>query len=172
MEDINKQQQHFFSLSELGYGFPIKWCLRNECGNSLLTTHHYTLAQNFWLVEYLLHPIKSSTQIWVVKCQQYALVPQKSFCWKLVDVVQNVGCFLSLFWMLYLTSLVNQSLCLAKNVFYKNKIQIQIAVANMLFILSTWRPKGKLGSVAEGSAVLIRPCQGAGGRVPCPLSEF
>ena len=103
-------------------------------------------------------------------CQQYALVPQKSFCWKLVDVVQNVGCFLSLFWMLYLTSLVNQSLCLAKNVFYKNRIQIQIAVANMLFILSTWRPKGKLGSVAEGSAVLIRPCQGGGGggsHVPC-----
>ena len=65
--------------------------------------------------------------------------------------------------MLYLTSLVNQSLCLAKNVFYKNKIQIQIAVANMLFILSTWRPKGKLGSVAEGSAVLILPCRGGGG---------
>ena len=161
----HKQATRTF-FSELGYGFPIKWCLRNECGNLLLTTHHYTLGQNFWLVEYLLHPIKSSTQILVVKCHQwgiYALVPQKSFCRKLVDVVQNVDCFLSLFWMLYLTSLLNQSLCLAKNVFYNNRIQIQIAVANMLFILPTCWPKGKLGSVAEGSAVLI---WGPAGRGP------
>ena len=57
---------------------------------------------------------------------------------------------------------------------FKNRIQIQIAVTNMLFILSTWRLKGKLGSVAEGSAVLIwGPARGlGGGGVPCHPSEF
>ena len=68
------------------------------------------------------------------------------------------GCHIWLaFWI---RAYVKQKMC------FKNKIQIQIAVTNMLFILSTWRPKGKLGSVAEGSAILLWGPAGGGG-VPC-----
>ena len=56
---------------------------------------------------------------------------------------------------------------------FKNRIQIQIAVTNMLFILSTWRPKGKLGSVAEGSAILIwGPAGGGGSHVAVLLAAY
>ena len=45
----------------------------------------------------LLHPIRSTTQIWVVMCHQYAislLVSQTSFHRKTVGVSRNVVCFL------------------------------------------------------------------------------
>ena len=47
-------------------GFPTKWRLRNKCRNSMLTA---------W-------PIRSTTQMWVVTCNQYgisAIVSQTSF---------------------------------------------------------------------------------------------
>ena len=78
--------------------------------------------------------------------------------WYKMLVVFSVysGCHIWLaFWI---RAYVKQKMC------FKNRIQIQIAVTNMLFILSTWRPKGKLGSVAEGSAILIwGPAEGGGG---------
>ena len=45
----------------------------------------------------LLHPIRSTTQIWVVMCHQYAisvLISQTSFHRKTVGVSRNVVCFL------------------------------------------------------------------------------
>ena len=67
-------------------GFPVKWRLRNERRNSILITRHYPDlgSGSDWLCRegYLLQPIKSTTQIWVVTRHQYgisAVVPQTSF---------------------------------------------------------------------------------------------
>ena len=71
------------------------------------------------------------------------------------------GCHIWLaFWI---RAYVKQKMC------FKNRIRIQRAVTNMLFILSTWRPKGKLGSVAEGSAILIWGPAGGGGGPMLPF---
>ena len=53
----------------------------------------------FWLVEHLLHLIRSTTQIWVVMCQQYgisSLVLRRHFVGKPVVASWNVTCFLRL----------------------------------------------------------------------------
>ena len=64
-------------------GLPVKWRLRNERRNSILITCHFPhLGWCFWLVENLLHPIRSTIQIWVVTHYQHGLsvfVPQTPF---------------------------------------------------------------------------------------------
>ena len=69
----------------ISIGFPAKLCLRNECRNSILMTHHYpdlTSACD-WLnqISHAAWPIKSTTQIWVVihQCGISALISQMSF---------------------------------------------------------------------------------------------
>ena len=61
----------------------MKWRLRNERRNSILMTHHFPdLGSYFWLVENLLHPIRSTIQIRVVTHYQYRIsvfVPQTPF---------------------------------------------------------------------------------------------
>ena len=58
-------------------GFPAKWHLRNEHRNSILMIHYYPDlgSTSDWLchVWYLLQPIKSTTQTWVVTCHQYGI---------------------------------------------------------------------------------------------------
>ena len=43
--------------------------LRNHCRNSILMTRHYPNlgCTGFWLVENLLHSIRSTTQIWILR---------------------------------------------------------------------------------------------------------
>ena len=66
--------------------FPVKRHLRNECRNSILMTCHYPDLRSVsdWLkqVSQVARPIRSTTQIWVVKHHQYGistLVSQTSF---------------------------------------------------------------------------------------------
>ena len=87
-------------------GFPAKWHLRNERRNSILMTPHYPdLCSAFdWScrVGNLIQPIRSTTQIWVMRRHQYwfsALISQTSFGSlqpKPVVASPNVGCFLML----------------------------------------------------------------------------
>ena len=84
-------------------GFPAKWCLSNECRNSILMMCHYPdlgSASDWWnQISHASWPIRSTTQIWVVMCHQYglsALVTQTSFGGKPVVALPNVGCFLRL----------------------------------------------------------------------------
>ena len=67
-------------------GFPAKWCLRNECRNSVLMIGHYPDrgSASDWScrVGNLIQPIRSTTQIWVVTHHQYGIsviVSQTSF---------------------------------------------------------------------------------------------
>ena len=67
-------------------GFPAKWRLRNSRRNSILMTRHYPDqgSASDWScrVGNLIQPIRSATQVWVVKRHQYgisALVSQTSF---------------------------------------------------------------------------------------------
>ena len=67
-------------------GFPAKWRLRNWRRNSILMTRHYPDqgSASDWScrVGNLIQPIRSATQVWVVKRHQYgisALVSQTSF---------------------------------------------------------------------------------------------
>ena len=59
-------------------GFPAKWRLRNESGNSILMTRHQIWASSAsdWLnqISHAARPIRSTTQIWVVTRNQYELV--------------------------------------------------------------------------------------------------
>ena len=70
------------TFREATAGFPSKWRLWNERRNSVLTTRHYPDLSCASVAENLLQPIKSTTQIWVVKLHHYgmsALVCQTSF---------------------------------------------------------------------------------------------
>ena len=62
-----------------------KWCLRNDCRNLILMMRHCPdlRSASDWLVEANFHPIRSTTQIWVVtshQCGISASVSQTSFC--------------------------------------------------------------------------------------------
>ena len=74
-------------------GLPAKWHLRNEHRHSILMMHHYPDlgSTSDWLchVGYLLQPINSTTQTWVVTCHQYGISA-------LISQLRNVGCF---FWL-------------------------------------------------------------------------
>ena len=66
--------------------FPVKWRLRNKCGNSILMTRHYPDlgSASDWScrVGNLIQPIRGTTQSWVVMHHQYrisALTSQTSF---------------------------------------------------------------------------------------------
>ena len=63
-------------------GFPAKWHLRNEHRNSIPMMHHYPDlgSTSDWLchVGYLLQPIKSTTQTWVVTC--HVIIMSWNFC--------------------------------------------------------------------------------------------
>ena len=74
------------TFGEATTGFPAKWRLRNELRNSILVTRHYPDmgSASDWScrVANLIQPVRSSTQIWVVRRHQYeisALVSQTSF---------------------------------------------------------------------------------------------
>ena len=67
-------------------GFPAKWRLRNERGDSILLTRYYPdlgrVSDRSWRVGNSLQPIRSTTQNWLVTHHQYgfsALVSQTSF---------------------------------------------------------------------------------------------
>ena len=67
-------------------GFPAKWRLRNERGDSILLTRYYPdlgrVSDRSWRVGNSLQPIRSTTQTWLVTRHQYgisALVSQTSF---------------------------------------------------------------------------------------------
>ena len=67
-------------------GFPAKWRLRNERGDSILLTRYYPdlgrVSDRSWRVGNSLQPIRSTTQTWLVTHHQYgfsALVSQTSF---------------------------------------------------------------------------------------------
>ena len=67
-------------------GFPAKWRLRNERGDSILITRYYpdlgSVSDRSWRVGNSLQPIRSTTQTWLVTRHQYgisALVSQTSF---------------------------------------------------------------------------------------------
>ena len=60
-------------------GFPMIWCLRNECRNSrLMMCYYWDLSTIVLLiicghVRNLLQPIRSTSQIWVVTHRQYGI---------------------------------------------------------------------------------------------------
>ena len=72
---------HDFSI-----GFPRKLRLSHDCRNSILMTRHYpdlSSDSDWYRVENLLQPMRSTTQIWVVTRHQreiFSLVYQTSFC--------------------------------------------------------------------------------------------
>ena len=78
------QIQHIFSLRkwptfrDVTTGFPAKWRLRNEGTNFILMTCHCRgqSSASDWLCRerYLLQPIRSTTQIWVVTRHQYGIL--------------------------------------------------------------------------------------------------
>ena len=66
-------------------GFPAKWRLRNERGDSILITRYFpdlgSVSDWSWRERNLRQPMRSTTQIWVVMRHQYgisALVSQTS----------------------------------------------------------------------------------------------
>ena len=88
------------TFREVTNGFPAKWRLRNERGNSILMTRHYPdlgSASDYSCRSWnLLQPIRSNTQIWVVRRHQYgisALVSQTSFRGKTVGDVEMSSVF-------------------------------------------------------------------------------
>ena len=88
-----------------------------QCRNSILMTRRYPDLDSAsdWLCRLwnLLQPIRSTTQIWVVKRHQYrisGLVSQTSFEGKLSVASRNVSCFLGLGRMLCFIFLSNMTL--------------------------------------------------------------
>ena len=80
-----QNQPLFVLLCSLYDVFPAKWRLRNDCRNSILMTCRFRdlSSASDWLKQISLaaRPIRSTTQIWVVKRHQYgisALVLQTS----------------------------------------------------------------------------------------------
>ena len=60
-------------------GFPVKWCLRNKCRNSILMKHHYT---SDWMKQFSTNQ-KHYSDLGNYTADQYgisALVSQMSFC--------------------------------------------------------------------------------------------
>ena len=84
---INSSLRKQTTFRDATNGLPMKWRLRKERRNSILMTRHYPDlggSASDWScrVWNLLQPIRSTTQIWVVKRYQYgisALVSQTSF---------------------------------------------------------------------------------------------
>ena len=81
-------------------GFPVKWRLRNEHRNSLLITLHYPDlgSASDWSCRMgkLIHPIRNTTQIWIVTRHQYAisvLVSQMSSCRETVGGIAKCHLF-------------------------------------------------------------------------------
>ena len=71
------------TIADATTGFPAKWRLRNERGNTILMTRHYPDlgSASDWLGN-LIQPIRCTTQIWVVTRPQYGIsgfVSQTSF---------------------------------------------------------------------------------------------
>ena len=87
-------------------GFPAKWRLRNERGDSILITRYYldlgSVSDWSWRVRNLPQPIRSTTQTWLVTHHQYgfsALVSQGSIHEETSGgVARNVTCFVKLVW--------------------------------------------------------------------------
>ena len=82
-------------------GFPAKWRLRNERGDSILLTRYYPdlgrVSDRSWRVGNSLQPIRSTTQTWLVTHHQYgfsALVSQTS----IHEETSEGVCFVKLVW--------------------------------------------------------------------------
>ena len=83
---LRAQNKNWRCFVDATTGFPAKWRLRKERGNSILMTRHYPdLGSDSDSVNQIFHaarPIRITTQIWVVTRHQYgisALVCQTSF---------------------------------------------------------------------------------------------
>ena len=100
------QIHHIFSLRKWPTfrdgttGFPAKWRLRNEGTNFILMTCHCRgqSSASDWLCceRYLLQPIRSTTQIWVVTRHQYGilgLVLGRHFAGTPEEESWKAGCF-------------------------------------------------------------------------------
>ena len=88
------------TFGDVTTGFPTKWRLRNECRNSILMSCHYSDLDSAsdWscCAGNLIQPIRSTTQIWVVRRHQYgisALISQLSFSGETSDGVAKCRLF-------------------------------------------------------------------------------
>ena len=81
-------------------GFPAKWRLRNERRNSILMTRHYSDlgSASHWLnqISHAARPIRSNTQIWVVRHQYGISALVSHLAGKPVVASPIVGCFVRL----------------------------------------------------------------------------
>ena len=73
------------TFHDVTIGFPRKWRLSHDCRNSILMTRHYpdlSSDSDWYCVETLLQPMRSTTQTWVVTQHQrgvFSVLYQASF---------------------------------------------------------------------------------------------